>query len=171
MSVVCDWRQLGAWVYEVTRHNEVIRAWGDLKRDRKETPYLVTLDKHTDTRDAFHDAAIEDGASGVALSKWSNPLIKAIEGCESACLRAAIPLLDHDEHIDAARQAGIIQSPVFLLQSATIGITPTWLQAQQFDASTTKAAAMSIEPVQISPFIPASGIADSLRGIPKAGNP
>ena len=63
-----DWHRVaGKAVYVVDDHHKALAAWALTRRKLAAAPYLLTIDHHTDTDDAF--------AGHVSLTTYDNPSI------------------------------------------------------------------------------------------------
>ena len=100
----------GKAVYVVDDHHKALAAWALIRRKLAAAPYLLTIDHHTDTDDAF--------AGYVSLTTFDNPsldgqalaaeLLAAIDWLSDDSLADAIAKLKHDEHIYAATRSGVL---------------------------------------------------------------
>lgn len=107
----------GKKIYIVENHHEVLKAWETEKKCN-----LISFDFHTDTVQAFRNMAAE--------SKWGTTheynKNKTIQQCKNGKLpiEECIAILNHDEHISFAIEAGIIKKAyVFNFSSTDI---PIW---------------------------------------------
>ncbi len=104
----------GKTVYIVTKHHRVLEAWAAIRRGLKKSPLLITLDSHTDTRIAFTAYLCRTGKYDPTSGKVEAFLALANKECgkidfrERESIINAILCLAHDEHIDAAIRAGIL---------------------------------------------------------------
>lgn len=100
----------GKNIYVVEAHHLALAAWALVRRASAKSLNLITIDHHTDTREAFlgyagnerYECRIDDE---VALREQ---LTAQIDWRDDASLQAAITKLRHDEHINAATLSGII---------------------------------------------------------------
>ncbi len=139
-------------VFEVVRHHHVLEEWARAKLQVGSPLHLITLDRHADTMPAFGDAwGKATQGNGPPLNEWSAPWIKKLSTCTN--VQDIIQQLDHDEHIDAARKANIIEDEVFLLQSATEDRRPQWVTAVCFNVSTYDDALTTLGDARIQEFI------------------
>lgn len=114
----------GKKVYVVHAHHHVFPAWAEQRLALGEPFVLVTLDHHTDTREAFIGFACQQ-------SPWDEAKRKEVLAERATWLGwedpsevlAAVQLLRHDEHIDAAARAGILRA-AFCIQHTETGGQP-----------------------------------------------
>lgn len=102
----------GKPVYIVDDHHKVLAAWAMVRRKLEAAPFLLTIDHHTDTDDAF--------ASHVCIAGYDDPsidqdalaakLLAAIDWRDDQSIATAIGNLRHDEHINAATKSDILAS-------------------------------------------------------------
>lgn len=100
----------GHSVFVVESHHHVLSAWARLRANSAHPVHLLTLDSHTDTRDAFLGHCYHSKGK-------ANPqiLMSAVDFSDPTSIAHAESLLRHDEHIDCAQRASIIdQAFVFL---------------------------------------------------------
>lgn len=104
------WTIHGKDVYVVDDHHKVLAAWALIRRGLVDAPYLLTIDHHTDTDEAFRShvclAAYED--SSVEEEDLAVKLIAAVDWTTDESIAEAISKLKHDEHIHAATKSGIL---------------------------------------------------------------
>lgn len=108
----------GKKVYVFEDHAMAILPWREIHKDIGKQPYLITLDYHTDTLDAFlREAYALYGDDDINSKKYREEAYARVrrEGPKSADW--AQQLLRSDEHIDFAIKAGII-SHSFSIQYA-----------------------------------------------------
>lgn len=108
-----DKREIGGKVvYIVADHHKALAAWAIERRKHTTAPYLLTIDHHTDTNDAFLShvcmAAHEDNS--VNKDALAAKLIAAIDWSSDESVAEAIGKLRHDEHIHAATKSGTLNS-------------------------------------------------------------
>ena len=100
----------GKCVYVVDDHHKALAAWALIRRDLDDASYLLTIDHHTDTDEAFRGyaclAAYED--SSVDEEDLAARLLGAIDWSSDESIAEAISKLKHDEHIHAATKSGIL---------------------------------------------------------------
>ncbi|CAG0978179.1 hypothetical protein RHDC4_01708 [Rhodocyclaceae bacterium] len=100
----------GKRVYIVDDHHKVLAAWAIERRKLTAQPYLLTIDHHSDTDEAFRSyvclAAYEDGS--VDEAAMAAALITAIDWASDQSIAEAIAKLRHDEHIHAATRSGVL---------------------------------------------------------------
>ena len=97
-------------VYVVDDHHKALAPWALIRRQFAAAPYLLTIDHHTDTDDAF--------ASYVSLTTFGDPsldgpalaaeMLAAIDWRRDDSVANAIAKLKHDEHIHAATMSGVL---------------------------------------------------------------
>lgn len=97
-------------VYIVDDHHKVLAAWAAERRKLAYPPYLLTIDHHTDTDEAFRSyvciAAYEDHL--VDEDVLAAKLTAAIDWSSDESISEAIGKLRHDEHIHAATNSGTL---------------------------------------------------------------
>lgn len=108
-----DQREIGGKVvYIVVDHHKALAAWTIERRKLASAPYLLTIDHHTDTDDAFRGhvcmSAYED--SSVDEDALAAELIAAIDWSTDESMVQAISKLRHDEHIHAATKSGALNA-------------------------------------------------------------
>lgn len=111
-------------IYIVDKHNEVLKAWIDLKKGNRETKYnLLTLDTHTDFREGFIrffsdffkanddinylNKKRKSKLSEINLDNINDDLIK---------------LINNDEHIDIAKRCNIFNNIFAITWSTTTNL-------------------------------------------------
>ena len=105
----------GKEVFIFEDHSTAILPWRQITASLKETPFLITLDYHTDTMPAFKTygnwAGKEDRYSA-NLPHVSSPikqaLLEAIDIQSHDSVVEILPKLRNDEHIDASIKSGIL---------------------------------------------------------------
>ena len=113
----------GKVVYVVDDHHKALAAWALIRRKVAASPYLLTIDHHTDTDDAF--------AGYVSLTTFDDPsldgqalaaeLLAAIDWRSDDSLAAAIAKLKHDEHIHAGTRSGMLAASFSIQLSDSSG--------------------------------------------------
>ena len=102
----------GKDVYVVDDHHKALAPWALVRRMSPQAPALITIDHHTDTHEAFwnfgYHASREKHAQSSEAIRAS--LVEAIDWRDDDSVSRAIERLKHDEHIDAATQAGILSN-------------------------------------------------------------
>lgn len=102
----------GKPIYVVVDHHKALAAWAIERRKLALPPYLLTIDHHTDTDDAFSShvcmSAYED--SSVDEDALAAKLIAAIDWSIDESVAEAIGKLRHDEHIHAATKSGTLNA-------------------------------------------------------------
>lgn len=100
----------GKSIYVVDAHHKALAAWALIRRGLVEAPYLLTIDHHTDTDEAFRGyacwAAIED--SSVDEEALATKLLAAVDWSSDESIGEAISKLKHDEQIHAATKSGTL---------------------------------------------------------------
>jgi hypothetical protein len=103
-------------------HHHVLRYWAAFRRKLRNepAPFLVTLDHHTDTHQAFlrhccgNDVRMAP-PKPADIQSCARPLIHRLSSWKVADVEDSIRRLRHDEHIDAAEKAGIVDRTFILL--------------------------------------------------------
>ncbi len=102
----------GKRVYVVVDHHKALAAWALERRKLASAPYLLTIDHHTDTNEAFSShvwmSAYEDRS--VNQSALATELIAALDWSVDESVAQAIGKLRHDEHIHAATNSGTLNA-------------------------------------------------------------
>lgn len=100
----------GKAVYIVDDHHKALAAWAIERRKLASGPYLLTIDHHADTDDAFRGhvctAAYED--LSVDEDVLATELVAAIDWSSDESVAEAISKLRNDEHIHAATKSGTL---------------------------------------------------------------
>lgn len=163
------WRTInGKRVYTREMHHNVLEAWAAEARGLP----LISFDYHTDTLPAFNEEvsrkfkkqhgrvpekAERDALCSEEYARW--------DWRELAKVKEATTHLSHDEHIDAAKRAGIISDVTIVLGCYTPGSSPPWarvlippcphahLEAHD-DACTRAFVEASLEDATLAPFFP-----------------
>jgi len=94
---------------------------------------LITLDHHCDTQESFLGAAF-DGKSKVAKSK-QDALRSALDPSAEHSVEKAVLQLRHDEHIDAAIRAGIIDAAFIIHEQNERAVKSLEQKAYEAEAS------------------------------------
>lgn len=100
----------GKPVYIFDDHSVAILPWAEIRRERAAT-VVLTLDYHTDTCSSFNRhawAEFNDFDLGPERHKLRLGLLDSMDYRDPATLLKVPPHLDHEEHLSAARSAGII---------------------------------------------------------------
>ena len=114
-------------VYVVPYHNQVICAWADIRRGLGESPFLLSLDHHTDLHPPFAHYASSQFPLFDDSDAWrelATALVKEIDLNDDASVEKSALLLRNDEHIHAAREAGLIRG-AFVIQYHDFSGTPS----------------------------------------------
>lgn len=102
----------GKGVYVVDVHHKALAAWALIRRGLGDAPYLLTIDHHTDTDEAFAGytclAAYED--SSVDQEALAAKLVAAIDWSSDESIVEAISKLRNDEQIHAATKSGTLRA-------------------------------------------------------------
>jgi hypothetical protein len=100
----------GKGVYVVDDHHKALAAWALIRRGLGDAPYLLTIDHHTDTDEAFrsHACLAAYADSLVDEEALAAKLITAIDWSGDESIAEAISKLKHDEQIHAATKSGIL---------------------------------------------------------------
>lgn len=113
----------GKDIYVFEDHATALQPWAEYRRRLAASPYLLTLDHHTDTRDAFTSLLsrddelfriIDPDERNDAFEKRIASMIERVDFRSEHSVQDAVSKLRHDEHIDAAIRSGII-SHAFIL--------------------------------------------------------
>lgn len=116
----------GKAVWIVDDHHKALAAWALVRRGMGAAPNLITIDHHTDTHEAFlrhaHWAAYQGRVAD--QEQFRLGLVAQIDWGSDASLAEAIGLLRHDEHIDAATCAGILDN-AFCIQLSDREASPS----------------------------------------------
>lgn len=96
------------------KHHYALLPWHEWARDLGAPPRLLSIDYHTDSHAAFHSygcsaAKLAGGRwwDGVA-ERWRLERLSTLAATDSGSVNAAVRDLRHDEHIDAALHADIL---------------------------------------------------------------
>lgn len=100
----------GKVVYVVDDHHKALAAWAMERRKLALPPYLVTIDHHIDTCEAFssHVAFAAYNDPSVNEEAMARELLGAIDWSSDQRVSEAISKLRHDEHIHAAIKSGTL---------------------------------------------------------------
>ena len=100
----------GKVVYVVDDHHKALAAWAIERRKLASAPYLLTIDHHSDTDEAFrsHVCTAANGDISVNEEALAAKLIAAIDWSSDESVAEAIGKLRHDEHIHAATNSGAL---------------------------------------------------------------
>lgn len=104
----------GKKAFVVTKHHFVLQAWAELRQTLPTAPILITLDHHTDTAPAFrahlHRTRMHDPqVHGIDhFCRLMDQKLHRIDYHNPQSIVDAVLHLNHDEHIHAAIQAGIL---------------------------------------------------------------
>lgn len=115
----------GRDVYVVDDHHQALAPWALIRRRLIRAPNLITIDHHTDVYEAFlghaHLETYESGGDAWALAR---ELVRHIDWQDDQSLLWSIDRLRHDEHIDSATMAGILNY-AFSIQLSDSGGNPS----------------------------------------------
>ncbi|AYQ28188.1 MULTISPECIES: UPF0489 family protein [unclassified Polaromonas] len=107
-----DLRQIrGKRVYIVDDHHKALAAWAVERRALERPPTLITVDHHMDTDDSFRKYAFlktEGAGEDEEIEAIRAEQLAKLNRQDDASLAAAIDILAHDEHIQAAVACGIL---------------------------------------------------------------
>lgn len=106
-----DQREIGGKsIYIVDDHHKALAAWAVERRKLATAPYLLTIDHHTDTDDAFRSYVCVAGYEGRTEDEHAlaAALVAAIDWSDDESVADAIGRLCHDEHIHAATKSGAL---------------------------------------------------------------
>jgi hypothetical protein len=99
----------GKQVFIVDKHNEAIIPWAEISSAQDKLPFLITLDHHTDTHEAFLGYAFSVHEMNEAKCKPLRlKLRKNMKKNVITTISQAAKLLRNDEQIDAAIQSNIL---------------------------------------------------------------
>ena len=114
-------------------HHDILNAWAAIRRARETPMRLITFDFHTDTLPAFNHYALRKleldlgrvptRAEHAALGAR---LVAGLDFRSADSVKNAVAHLRHDEHIDAARRAGIISDIAIILSTDAPGNLPSF---------------------------------------------
>lgn len=109
MEVITTEVIAGKSVYIFENHATAFAAWSDYRRKVDSPPNLITLDTHTDTMTAFRNYLCWE-INGIPdnLDEKSEEMCSRIDYCSDESVKDAVEKLQHDEQIDAAIKAGIL---------------------------------------------------------------
>lgn len=102
----------GKSVYIVVDHHKALAAWAIERRKLTAAPYLLTIDHHTDTNEAFRSHVFISACEGRAVDKdaLATELIADLDWSVDESVAEAIGKLRHDEHIHAATKSGMLNA-------------------------------------------------------------
>jgi len=102
----------GKVVYIVGDHHNALAAWASERRKLACAPYLLTIDHHTDTDEAFRGHVCTAAHKDVSVDEdaLAAELIAAIDWSNDDSVAGAIHKLRHDEHIHAATKSGVLSA-------------------------------------------------------------
>lgn len=108
----------------VESHHHVLKHWAEYRAQLDRAPRLFTLDHHTDTSAPFRTfLKMNDTQTTSALRKqW----LAEMDFRKGETVEAVQLKLDHDEHIVAAIQTGVISSAFVIAQNARDTDLPTY---------------------------------------------
>lgn len=100
----------GKSIYVVVEHHKALAGWALERRRLKTPPYLLTIDHHTDTDEAFsgHVSLAWEENTTIDCDELSKALISEIDWDDDGSVSNAIEKLQHDEHIHAATHADVL---------------------------------------------------------------
>lgn len=81
-----------------------------IRRQSESPPYLISIDHHSDTDDAFRKyvGTLSSEDQSINEVELSGKLVSAIDWQNEKSIEEAVSKLAHDEHIYAATQSGIL---------------------------------------------------------------
>lgn len=125
----------GKDIYVVDDHHKALAAWALIRRALTAAPNLITIDHHTDTYEAFLGHAHWEAYEGRVTDQEAFRLsqVAEIDWRSDECVAKAVVNLKHDEHIDAATSAGVLDN-AFCIQLSDSGATPS-IEKLAFDKS------------------------------------
>jgi hypothetical protein len=98
----------GKPVYVFEDHATALVAWSRIARGLPQTPYLISLDQHLDTRPAFNSFLRSTPRGRDNFAAESKRLVSLIKLDSESEAKASLRHLDNDEHIEAAIRAGFL---------------------------------------------------------------
>lgn len=116
----------GKEVFIVDDHHKALAPWALIRRRLDTAPNLITIDHHTDTHEAFLGHSHWEHYEGRVKDQeqFRLGLVAQIDWRSDSSLTAAIGMLRHDEHIDAATCSGVMDN-AFCIQLSDSGATPS----------------------------------------------
>lgn len=108
-----DQREIGGKsVYIVDDHHKALAAWSIERRKFTSAPYLLTIDHHTDTMEAFRSYVSLAASEDCLLDEdaLEAELIAAIDWSSDESVAEAIIKLAHDEQIHAATKSNTLSA-------------------------------------------------------------
>ena len=120
----------GKDVYVVDDHHKALAAWVLVRREGPVAPNLITIDHHTDTKEAFRVHAYRETYKGHVKDTevYRAGLVTQIDWRCDKSIAKAIANLRHDEHIDAATCSNTINN-AFCIQLSDSRATPSVIPA------------------------------------------
>lgn len=114
----------GKDVYVFESHNFALIPWAEISNSLTETPYLITLDYHTDTHHAFQSEAYHSANGDYEAARViRTKLCGLIDKTKPHSVFDAAVRLRHDEHIHAAICAGIVSHSFSIQYMDSLGTT------------------------------------------------
>jgi hypothetical protein len=101
----------GKRIFVFENHNEALIPWAEIRRELPEPPRLFTLDHHTDVHYAFRQFVCKGARPGdtpESLCSKASELAREVRFDDPSSVSQAAIRLAHDEQIDAAITAGIL---------------------------------------------------------------
>lgn len=124
----CQKRDInGKSVFVFESHETALLPWAEYRRSLSKPPLLLTLDHHTDTREAFTNELSRDEQiremDVEQIIERSVSEARKIDYNSETSVATAVQRLKNDEHIDAAIQSGILNAAFVICYSETQGTT------------------------------------------------
>jgi hypothetical protein len=103
---------MGKSIYVVVEHHKALAAWALVRNISNAPPYLLTIDHHTDTDEAFsgHVSLTWHEDPSIDPEQLTANLIAEIDWGDDRSIKNAIGKLQHDEHIHAAIRSGVLKA-------------------------------------------------------------
>jgi hypothetical protein len=110
----------GKSVFTFEDHATALVAWHTVRTRTKTAPYLVSFDKHLDTRPAFHSYVTSQFGRD-KYREHRKEKIAQISFANAQTIEHSLAHIENDEHIEAALQLGEICQAFVISQSARDG--------------------------------------------------
>ncbi len=123
------WQQInGRDVFVVNHHHEVLPAWVQAYQTYQRALPLITLDYHTDLRQAFLSYGSVNGRLGInseGIFLLASGRLAQVNIHDAASISEAISDLRYDEHIDFAIRLGMVLHAYIFLSWDSSGMDHT----------------------------------------------
>ncbi|WP_445656551.1 UPF0489 family protein [Achromobacter sp. NCFB-sbj8-Ac1-l] len=107
MMLTLDINNKSVFIFD--SHQMALLPWSLLAKRAPRAPYVISLDYHTDTNEAFWNYAFWKCDQNTEKARTlCSELVDAIDRLDESSVQLAIENLKNDEHIDAAIKSGII---------------------------------------------------------------